>query len=270
MKILRLFLICFALPLAAEELLCINDARQAEFSGSSKIVFTRHSTGKAAFYDINNRKVTELDFSGNSFSSRHDGTLFCCGDGIFPQLFLLDANTGKTTEITVSEPPSGVVFKVDSSTWAFPCGYEKIPKLLFIDGRSLKERQPLVLPPGTVDVSCNGKYAAIQFDNGTCNIRIVEIATGKTLFVTEAISGSMQKNGCHSPVFSPDGTKVLYVTGDIQPLADIMMYDIEKRQLKRMTSDGKDNQRPRWSSDGKRYIHTTLRNGKYCTAVKTL
>ncbi|MBO7153204.1 MAG: PD40 domain-containing protein, partial [Lentisphaeria bacterium] len=106
--------------------------------------------------------------------------------------------------------------------------------------------------------------------NGTCNIRIVEIATGKTLFVTDAISGSMQKNGCHSPVFSPDGTKVLYVSGDIQPLADIMMYDLEKRQLKRMTSDGKDNQRPRWSSDGKRYIHTTLRNGKYCTAVKTL
>ncbi|MBO5900512.1 MAG: PD40 domain-containing protein, partial [Lentisphaeria bacterium] len=86
----------------------------------------------------------------------------------------------------------------------------------------------------------------------------------------DAISGSMQKNGCHSPVFSPDGTKVLYVSGDIQPLADIMMYDLEKRQLKRMTSDGKDNQRPRWSSDGKRYIHTTLRNGKYCTAVKTL
>lgn len=270
MRILRLFLIFFVFPLTAEEILCINDAFQAEFSGNGKIVFTRHSTGKAAVYDMASSQVTEWDFAGNSFSSRHDGTLFFCGDGIFPQLFLLDANTGKTTEITVSEPPSGVVFKVDSSTWAFPCGYEKIPKLLFIDDRSLKERQPLVLPPGTVDVSCNGKYAAIQFDNGTCNIRIVEIATGKTLFVTDAVSGSMQKNGCHSPVFSPDGTKVLYVSGDIQPLADIMMYDLEKREFKRLTSDGKDNQRPRWSSDGKRYLHTTLRNGKYCTAVKTL
>ena len=270
MKIYSFLALCFALPLFAGSVICIDDAVQAEFSGNEKIIFTRHSTGKAALYDLKSRKTTEFDFTGNSFSSLHNGKVFFCGDGIFPQLFILDTADGKTKEIATSDAPSGTIFKVSPDVWAFPCGYDKVPKLLFVNEKTLQELTPRKLPAGTVSVSSDGKYAAVQFDNGTCNIKVVEIATCKTIFTTNTVSGSMQKNGCHSPVFSPDSKKLLYVSGDIQPLADIMLYDLEKSELIRLTTDGKDNQRPRWSADGKRYCHSTLRNGKYCTVIKEL
>ena len=211
MKRAVVFLALLIFPLAAEEILCINDAFQAEFSGNDTIVFAQQSSGKTVVYDISKRSSRELDFSGNSFVSLNSEKVFFCGEGIFPQLYLLDVKSGKAVEVETSEPPSGAVFRVKNPIWAFPYGYDKIPKLLFIDTTSMKACKPVALPTGTVDVSRDGRCAAILFDNGTCNIKVVELSTGKILFITNSVSGSMQKNGCHSPVFSPDGKKLLYV-----------------------------------------------------------
>ncbi len=120
------------------------------------------------------------------------------------------------------------------------------------------------LPPGAVAASPDGRHAAIQVrSGGTVNLRFVDARTMSTLFETKARSGAMHVNGCHSPAFSPDGRYAVYVSGGIQPQADLVLLDLETRTGRNLTVDHADNQSPSFSPDGRRVVFTSLVDGEH-------
>lgn len=120
------------------------------------------------------------------------------------------------------------------------------------------------LPKDVVAVSADKSKAAFQVrTGGTVNLRFIDLKTNKMLYETKAKSASMQINGCHSPEFLPDGRHVVFVSGGIQPLADIMLVDVYSGQVKRLTDDKADNQSPSVSSNGRFIVFSSLVDGEY-------
>jgi serine/threonine-protein kinase len=64
-----------------------------------------------------------------------------------------------------------------------------------------------------------------------------------------------------SPRFSPDGTR-LAVGIQSGAASDIWIYDLTSSTLVKLTSEGERNERPEWTSDGKRVLFTSNRGGK--------
>ena len=61
------------------------------------------------------------------------------------------------------------------------------------------------------------------------------------------------------PRFSPDGKKIA-ITIAAGGQHDIWLYDSPFRTPTRLTTDGSSNERPEWSSDGKRVLYRTARS----------
>jgi TolB protein len=64
-----------------------------------------------------------------------------------------------------------------------------------------------------------------------------------------------------SPVFSPDGEKIVFVS-DRGGSPQIYIMDTKGRGIKRLTFEGSYNTSPSWSADGKRIAYVGRKNGK--------
>ena len=118
---------------------------------------------------------------------------------------------------------------------------------------------------GNGQVATGGRFSIEQVrTGGTLNLRFMDRRSGKVVFETQAKNLSMQIGGCHSPVFMPDGRRVVYVSEGIQPVADIIMVDLTNGSTMKLTSDGADNQSPAVSPDGRNIVFSSLVSGNRC------
>ncbi len=110
------------------------------------------------------------------------------------------------------------------------------------------------MSPGQVKaaVSASGSLAYLP---GTAPVRL-ELADA-----THRVSSIDAPTGaCGNPRYSPDGKRIAlsaYKDGRF----DIWVYDIASRALTRLTAEGTLNQRPEWSSDGRRIVYRSDRGG---------
>ena len=193
------------------------------------------------------------------------------GEGIFPELFRLDIKTGTAEKLELEDFPSGRPFLLnrERQLWAFPVGYDTPPKMAIVDmvAKRKVDDTSWKLPEETLALSLDKRFAAVmRHTGGTSNFAVLDLSTcekPKVIFETKAENQSMQIGGCHSPVFSPDGKWLAYVTADIQPIADIVLLNLKTRRRVNLTNDHADNQSPVFSPDGKKIAFSSCRNGKY-------
>lgn len=262
--------LCGVLAAGERSALVPEGGREPVFSGDGHCVVYRADadSGEPELWkiDLGTGRRTNFSLAGSS-PARIPGTnrMLFLGPGIFPELFRLDIGSGKAEHLEVPEPPTGIPFPAGERQFAYPAGYDNTPRLVFFDPETAKPVKPgTPLPPGSVKVSPGGKYAARQIrSGGTGNLEIVELKTGKTVFRTDAKSGAMQINGCHSPAFAPGDRYLVYVSGGIQPLADLVLADLETGKTRKLTDDGADNQSPDFSPEGDRLVFSAHRDGRY-------
>ena len=265
-----ILLVCGLVRAESPRLLVMGDGREPAFSGDGRFVVCRADgdNGEPELYriEVKGGAIKRLGVAGTSpigFPGESD--MLFLGTGIFPELYRLDTRTWEAVSLPVPAPPSGAPFPAGKRLIAYPAGYEEPAPLVFFDLASSKQVSAVPgLPAGTVKLSADGRYAAIQTRiQGVCNLEVRDLKNGKSVFKTDARAGSMQINGCHSPDFSPDGRFLVYVSGDIQPLADLMLLELESGKIEKLTTDGADNQSPRFSPDGRSLVFASCRDGRY-------
>lgn len=263
-------LLCSLLQAESVRILSPEDGRDPAFSGDGRFVVYRAGgdSGEPELHlaEAAGGAVRNLGLTGTTpIGIPGESVMLFLGSGIFPEVYQLNTKTWKALPLQVSAPPSGTPFPAGKHLIAYPTGYEEPSPLLFVDlitGRQISPGPKL--PPGTVKLSADGRYAAIQFRvQGVCNLEVRELENGKTVFKTSARAGNMQIGGCHSPDFSPDGRFLVYVSGDIQPIADLVLLELASGKTERLTIDGADNQSPHFSPDGRFLVFSAIRGGRY-------
>ncbi|RKZ01892.1 MAG: hypothetical protein DRQ10_01235 [Candidatus Hydrothermota bacterium] len=102
--------------------------------------------------------------------------------------------------------------------------------------------------------SPDGKSLIFPASKGDVDvIYIVDISTGKSKVLVDPGIEAI-----YEPTFSPDG-KLVAFTGITHGQSDIFVYDIEKRELKRITNDRWDDRAPHFSVDGRTLLFASDR-----------
>jgi len=95
------------------------------------------------------------------------------------------------------------------------------------------------------------QYAFVVYSKGRQKLAIVDVRKAKMRLLE--IKGL---NSFSNPEWSPDG-KYIVVTGLVDGIGDLYLYDIKTGKTEKLTHDLFSNIHPSWSSDGKKIVYST-------------
>ena len=109
-------------------------------------------------------------------------------------------------------------------------------------------------------------YSAGAWDSGSQRVAIATVTSGRpALVIFNANSGTKEReipltdvDEIFNPTWAPDGRDIAF-TGMTRGLTDLFVYDLERSQLRRLTSDAFAELQPAWSPDGRRIAFATDR-----------
>ena len=220
-----------------------------------------------------NAKPVSLNINGTE-PRRINGTnkIVFFSDDLFPQINILDIKTGKSKVICPDTVPDGICSSLTGGSFVIPIKKGEVLRL-FVYNISKANLSDGKFADNACSVSLDGGKVAITFKSkGIDNFKIVEVGSGKVIFQPKPMSsgGGMHPGGNHSPVFSPDGRLLAYVSANIQPLADVILVDLKNGKKTRITTDSADNQSPVFSPDGRYIAYSSSGGGKYKVWIKKL
>ena len=122
----------------------------------------------------------------------------------------------------------------------------------------VKSPEPIISPAWSPD---SRKVAYVSFETGIANVYIQDISTGKRQSIIEKrCSTCISNEQISSPSWSPDGkylSLTLYQDGN----AEIYIYNLQKRNLTRLTNHYSIDTESKWSPDGRKLMFTSGRSG---------
>ena len=105
------------------------------------------------------------------------------------------------------------------------------------------------------------RVAYVSFETGTANVYIQNISTGERESIIKKTCSSCSSNEqISSPSWSPDGkylSLTLYQDGN----AEIYIYNLQKKNLTRLTNHYSIDTESKWSPDGRKLMFTSGRSG---------
>jgi eukaryotic-like serine/threonine-protein kinase len=190
--------------------------------------------------------------------------LFVGSAGLASQsdIVVLDLHTHKTQAIIQQGvnphylAPGYIVFGRSGSIWAVPFDAEQLK----LTGQPVPVQDGVMAERAGIGVeqfavSKNGTLAYLAGTGAEAQRQVVLVDTkGVAKTLTEDAKPFEDLS------LSPDGSKVaLTIEG---PTWNIWVYDLTRETLTRLTFEN-DNRDPMWTTDGKRVVYTSLRNGVY-------
>lgn len=125
---------------------------------------------------------------------------------------------------------------------------------------------PAVAGAAEAAVSRDGRLVALVAPdaNGNPALTVRELEGGKLVAGPFAVpsSATSQVGGCHSPVFSPDGRRLVFVRAGIQPDADLALVDLASGKERALTSDRARNRAPQFTPDGRGVLFSAAKEGE--------
>ena len=122
----------------------------------------------------------------------------------------------------------------------------------------VKSPEPIISPAWSPD---SKKVAYVSFETGIANVYIQDISTGERQSIIEKRCLTCISNEqISSPSWSPDGkylSLTLYQDGN----AEIYIYNLQKRNLTRLTNHYSIDTESQWSPDGRKLMFTSGRSG---------
>jgi Tol biopolymer transport system component len=182
-------------------------------------------------------------------------------------IYVLDLATKTERRITAMNDSAEVepVWSPDGSKIAF-LNQEGATFLADLATGEVKRAVPAANHPGRPSFSGDGKALSMavlrpytgRYREGTNLIETVELATGKITLTEPAPYKSIGTRGIDGPIYSPDGSRMLYVMDGylyVRPVDANGVPGGEARAINEELTDA-----PSWSGDGKRVLY--LANGK--------
>ncbi len=118
--------------------------------------------------------------------------------------------------------------------------------------------EPIISPAWSPD---SKRVAYVSFETGTANVYIQNISTGERESIIKKTCSSCSSNEqISSPSWSPDGkylSLTLYQDGN----AEIYIYNLQKKNLTRLTNHYSIDTESKWSPDGRKLMFTSGRSG---------
>ena len=122
----------------------------------------------------------------------------------------------------------------------------------------VKSPEPIISPAWSPD---SKKVAYVSFETGIANVYIQDISTGeRNPIIMKTCSNCSNNEQISSPAWSPDGNYLsltLYQDGN----AEIYIYNIEKKNLVRLTNHYSIDTESKWSPNGRKLMFTSGRSG---------
>ena len=139
------------------------------------------------------------------------------------------------------------------------------PYKLFVadaDGKNeqllVKSPEPIISPTWSPD---SKKVAYVSFETGTANVYIQDISSGdRKSIIKKTCSTCSTNEQISSPSWSPDGkylSLTLYQDGN----AEIYIYNLQNKNLTRLTNHYSIDTESKWSPDGRKLMFTSGRSG---------
>lgn len=185
------------------------------------------------------------------------------------EVFILDVDTGKRTSIAKTErgtidgetwSPDGqqVVLNISSATK----GYERYKGLWIWDART--HSMKFLSAQGQAFWSPSDGVIAIIESSDSKQEELLRLTSGDTNLEETITLGNINSDGYIWGIdWSPDGKRLVLARGDprLSIAVNLFIYDLENRQLTRLTSDG-DNYHPAWSPQGTRIAFIEQADGR--------
>ena len=122
----------------------------------------------------------------------------------------------------------------------------------------VKSPEPIISPVWSPD---SKKVAYVSFETGIANVYIQDIFTGdRESIIKKRCLTCTSNEQISSPSWSPDGkylSLTLYQDGN----AEIYIYNLQKRNLTRLTNHYSIDTESKWSPDGRKLMFTSGRSG---------
>ena len=122
----------------------------------------------------------------------------------------------------------------------------------------VKSPEPIISPAWSPD---SKQIAYVSFETGTANVYIQDISTGeRQSIIKKRCSTCIANDQISSPSWSPDGrylSLTLYQDGN----AEIYIYNLQKKNLTRLTNHYSIDTESKWSPDGRKLMFTSGRSG---------
>ena len=122
----------------------------------------------------------------------------------------------------------------------------------------VKSPEPIISPAWSPD---SKQVAYVSFETGTANVYIQDISTGeRQSIIKKRCTTCIANDQISSPSWSPDGkylSLTLYQDGN----AEIYIYNLQKKNLTRLTNHYSIDTESKWSPDGRKLMFTSGRSG---------
>ena len=122
----------------------------------------------------------------------------------------------------------------------------------------VKSPEPIISPAWSPD---SKQVAYVSFETGTANVYIQNISTGeRQSIIKKRCTTCIANDQISSPSWSPDGrylSLTLYQDGN----AEIYIYNLQKKNLTRLTNHYSIDTESKWSPDGRKLMFTSGRSG---------
>ena len=122
----------------------------------------------------------------------------------------------------------------------------------------VKSPEPIISPAWSPD---SKQVAYVSFETGTANVFIQDISTGeRQSIIKKRCTTCIANDQISSPSWSPDGrylSLTLYQDGN----AEIYIYNLQKKNLTRLTNHYSIDTESKWSPDGGKLMFTSGRSG---------
>ena len=122
----------------------------------------------------------------------------------------------------------------------------------------VKSPEPIISPAWSPD---SKKVAYVSFETGIANVYIQDISTGeRQSIIKKRCTTCIANDQISSPSWSPDGkylSLTLYQDGN----AEIYIYNLQKKNLTRLTNHYSIDTESKWSPDGRKLMFTSGRSG---------